>query len=410
MNFSYISLSIPIFFLLIGIEFLIGYVKKRKLYRFNDALANINLGIGQQTIGIAMKVVLGFGYLFIYENARIFDLEHTTLNIVLLVLGVDFFYYWFHRASHQINFLWAAHIVHHQSEDYNLSVALRQSWIQGWFSWTFYLPLAFIGFNPGIAFPIIAFNTLYQFWIHTTTIKSLGPLEWIFNTPSHHRVHHGSNPKYIDKNHAGSLIIWDRMFGTFKQEEDEPVYGITKPLASWSPVWANLHYWLELWEAAKKSNGLDKVRVFLKPPGWQPDYLGGFQAPPEVDKSGYSKFENHGLKTHHTYVFFVFAICLGLSSTILLLKENLTDIPLYSTMAYLLVTLAISGGLMENKKWIIPAEYARVFAALPIALLYWEHAQFEYIMQGVGMFTLVNFFWFSRVVKHLRKQGNVQLV
>jgi hypothetical protein len=200
------------------------------------------------------------------------------------------------------------------------------------------------------------------------------------------------------------------MFGTFKQEEDEPVYGITKPLASWSPVWANLHYWLELWEAAKKSNGLDKVRVFLKPPGWQPDYLGGFQAPPEVDKSGYSKFENHGLKTHHTYVFFVFAICLGLSSTILLLKENLTDIPLYSTMAYLLVTLAISGGLMENKKWIIPAEYARVFAALPIALLYWEHAQFEYIMQGVGMFTLVNFFWFSRVVKHLRKQGNVQLV
>ncbi|MFT4595538.1 MAG: alkylglycerol monooxygenase, partial [Psychroserpens sp.] len=225
MNFSYISLSIPIFFLLIGIEFLIGYVKKRKLYRFNDALTNINLGIGQQTIGIAMKVVLGFGYLFIYENARIFDLEHTTLNIVLLVLGVDFFYYWFHRASHQINFLWAAHIVHHQSEDYNLSVALRQSWIQGWFSWTFYLPLAFIGFNPEIAFPIIAFNTLYQFWIHTTTIKSLGPLEWIFNTPSHHRVHHGSNPKYIDKNHAGSLIIWDRMFGTFKQEEDEPVYG-----------------------------------------------------------------------------------------------------------------------------------------------------------------------------------------
>ena len=410
MNFSYISLSIPIFFLLIGIELVIGYVKKRKLYRFNDALTNINLGIGQQTIGIAMKVILGFGYLFIYENARLLELETTTLNVVLLVLGVDFFYYWFHRASHQINFLWAAHIVHHQSEDYNLSVALRQSWIQGWFSWTFYLPLAFIGFNPEIAFPIIAFNTLYQFWIHTTTIKSLGALEWVFNTPSHHRVHHGSNPKYVDKNHAGSLIIWDRMFGTFKQEEDEPVYGITKPLASWSPVWANLHYWLELWEAAKKSNGFDKVRVFLKPPGWQPDYLGGFQSPPEIDKSAYSKFENDGLKAHHTYVFFVFIICLGLSSTILLLKEGLTEIPLYSTMAYLLVTLAISGGLMENKKWIIPAEYARIFAVLPITLLYWEHAQFEYIMQGVGMFTLINFFWFSRVVKHLRKQGNVQLV
>lgn len=410
MKFSYISLSIPIFFILIGLELVIGLVKKRKLYRFNDALTNINLGIGQQTIGIAMKVILGFGYLFIYEHARLFELEKNTLNLLILILGVDFFYYWFHRASHQINFLWAAHIVHHQSEDYNLSVALRQSWFQGWFSWTFYLPLAFIGFDPKIAFPVMAFNTLYQFWIHTTTIKRMGPLEWIFNTPSHHRVHHGSNPKYIDKNHAGSLIIWDKMFGTFKQEEEEPVYGITKPLSSWSPVWANIHYWLELWDVAKKSSGFDKIRVFLKPPGWQPEYLGGFQAPPEIDKSAYAKFENDGLKSHHSYVFFVFAICLSLSSAVLLLKDDLTDIPLYSTMAYLLFTLAVSGGLMENSKWIIPAEYARIFAALPIALLFWEHPHFEYIMQGVGLFTLINFFWFSRVVKHLRKNGNVQFV
>ncbi|MDB4655899.1 sterol desaturase family protein [Flavobacteriales bacterium] len=409
MKFSYISLSIPIFFLLIGIELLIGIIKKRKLYRFNDTLTNINLGIGQQTIGIAMKVVLGYGYYFIYENARLFELEENLLNIVILALGVDFFYYWFHRASHQINFLWAAHIVHHQSEDYNLSVALRQSWFQGWFSWTFYLPLALIGFAPEITFTVIAFNTLYQFWIHTTTINSLGPLEWIFNTPSHHRVHHGSNPKYIDKNHAGSLIIWDKMFGTFKQEEDEPVYGITKPLASWSPVWANLHYWLELWEVAKKSSGFDRIRVFLKPPGWQPDYLGGFQAPPEIDKVSYSKFENDGLKSHHAYVFFVFVICLSLSSAVLFLKNELTDIPLYSTMAYLLFTLAVSGGLMENSKWMIPAEYARIFAALPIALLYWEHPFFDDIMRGVGLFTLVNFFWFSRVVKHLRTNGNVPI-
>lgn len=409
MKFSYISLSIPIFFFLIGVELLVGYLKRKKLYRFNDALTNINLGIGQQTVGIAMKVVLGFGYLFLYENARLFTIENNILTLIALVLGVDFFYYWFHRMSHEINFLWAAHIVHHQSEDYNLSVALRQSWFQGWFSWTFYLPLALAGFDPSTTFTVIAFNTLYQFWIHTTTIKNLGPLEWIFNTPSHHRVHHGTNPKYIDRNHAGSFIIWDRMFGTFVKEEEEPVYGITKPLASWSPVWANFHYWVELWELSKKSNGFDKIRVFLKPPGWQPEYLGGFQAPPEVDLSTYRKFEYDGMKHDHIYVFFLFMLCLSLSSAILFLKDGLSPIPLYTTMAYLLVTLGISGGLMENRKWLIPAEYARIFTGLVVALLFWEHPYFTEIMRGVAIFTLTNFIWFSRVVKHIRKNEHVKV-
>lgn len=388
---------------------LVGYLKHKKLYRFNDALTNINLGIGQQTVGIAMKVVLGFGYLFLFENLRVFTIENNVFTLIALVLGVDFFYYWFHRMSHEINFLWAAHIVHHQSEDYNLSVALRQSWFQGWFSWIFYLPLAIAGFDPTTTFTVIAFNTLYQFWIHTTTIKNLGPLEWIFNTPSHHRVHHGSNPKYIDRNHAGSFIIWDRMFGTFVKEEEEPVYGITKPLASWSPIWANFHYWVELWELSKQSKGLDKVRVFFKPPGWQPEYLGGFQAPPEIDLSTYRKFEYDGMKHDHIYVFFVFMLCLSLSSAILFLKDSLSPIPLYTTMAYLLVTLGISGGLMENRKWLIPAEYARIFAGLVVALLFWEHPYFTEIMRGVAIFTLINFVWFSRVVKHIRKNEHVKV-
>ncbi len=407
MKFSYISLSIPIFFLLIGIELLIGYVKKKKLYRFNDALTNINLGIGQQVVGIAMKTLLGFGYVYLYEHARFFTFENTTIALIGLVLGVDFFYYWFHRASHEINFLWAAHIVHHQSEDYNLSVALRQSWIQGWFSWIFYLPLALIGFEPEVFFPVVAFNTLYQFWIHTTTIKTMGPLEWIFNTPSHHRVHHGSNPKYIDRNHAGSLIIWDRMFGTFQKEEEEVVYGITSPLNSWSPVWANLHYWKDLWQLSTVSKGLDKVRVFLKPPGWQPEYLGGFQAPQEIDLKSYSKFNYDGLKQHHLYVFFVFMVSLSLSTAVLFLKNSISPTALYATMGYLLVTLAISGGLMENKRWIIPAEYARIFGALLVMLLYWEHPNFMLIMQLAALFVLLNFVWFSRIARTIRTHQNV---
>jgi alkylglycerol monooxygenase len=409
MKVSYITYSIPIFFLLIGIELLFGYLTKKKLYRFNDALTNLNLGIGSQVVGVMTKGLLFLAYLYLYEH-RFFTFENTWWAWVLLFLGVDFFYYWFHRASHQINALWAAHIVHHQSEDYNLSVALRQSWFQGWFSWAFYLPLAVIGFDPIMFAAMNSFNTLYQFWIHTTTIKTMGPLEWIFNTPSHHRVHHGSNPKYIDRNHAGSLIIWDRMFGTFQKEEEEVVYGITSPLNSWNPVWANFHYWKDLWELSKKSKGFDKVLVLIKPPGWQPTYLGGFQAPHEIDVNTYHKYETDGLRHDHIYVFFVFVICLVLGTSVLILKDSLGDIPLYSTMFYLLVTLGICGGLMENKKWLIPAEYARIFATLLVALLFWEHPAFMNIMRGAALFVLVNFILFSRVVKHIKKQGDVRIV
>lgn len=408
MKVNYITLSIPIFFLLIGVELLVGYLKKEKLYRFNDALTNINLGIGSQVVGIMTKGLLFLAYLYLYEN-RVFTFENTWWTWVLLFLGVDFFYYWFHRASHEVNALWAAHIVHHQSEDYNLSVALRQSWFQGWFSWAFYLPLAVVGFDPIMFAAMNSFNTLYQFWIHTTTIKTMGPLEWIFNTPSHHRVHHGSNPKYIDRNHAGSLIIWDRMFGTFQKEEEEVVYGITSPLNSWNPVWANFHYWKDLWQLAKQSRGLDKIRVFLKPPGWQPDYLGGFQAPQEIDTNLYSKYESDGLRHDHIYVFFVFLVALALSTLILIIKDSVPDLPLYATMTYLLFTLGISGGMMENRKWLISAEYARIFSTLIIALLFWEHPAFFEILRWAAIFALINFLWFSRVVKHIRKQGDVRL-
>jgi len=148
----------------------------------------------------------------------------------------------------------------------DLTVALRQGAFQAWFAWIFYLPLAVIGFPPLMFLTVSSFNTLYQFWIHTRTIGRLGPLELVLNTPSNHRVHHGRNPKYIDRNHGGTLIIWDRLFGTFQGEEEEPVYGITKPLASWNPVWANLHYWVELARTARRANRFsDQVRVFLKP-------------------------------------------------------------------------------------------------------------------------------------------------
>ena len=227
MKVDYIALSIPIFFILIAVELGYAFYKKLNYYRLNDSLANLSQGIGSQLVGIFLKTITFFGYLFIYESWRFYSFPNTIWTWLILFMGVDFFYYWFHRLSHQINALWAAHIVHHQSEEYNLTVALRQSWFQSGFSWVFYLPLAFVGFEPVMFLTVSAFNTLYQFWIHTRAIGDMGFLEWFLNTPSHHRVHHGSNSKYIDKNHAGTLIIWDRLFGTFKVlPREEIVYGV----------------------------------------------------------------------------------------------------------------------------------------------------------------------------------------
>jgi alkylglycerol monooxygenase len=404
MEVNYIALAIPAFFILIGIELAFSLWKDRKLYRFNDALTNISLGVGQQVTGIFLKTALFFGYLFLYENHRFLSIESTLLNWVLLFLGVDFCYYWFHRMSHEVNALWAAHVVHHQSEDYNLSVALRQSWLQSSFSWAFYLPLALLGFEPMMFLTMSAFNTLYQFWIHTQAIGTMGPLEWVLNTPSHHRVHHGSNPKYIDRNHAGSLIIWDRMFGTFQKEEDKVVYGITTPLNSWNPVWANLHYWKDLWELAVQCKGIsDKVRVFLKPPGWRPDYLGGRQWPKEQDAARYVKYDDDHSRGHHLYALVMFIAHLSIATSLLFFEAALSFPQMLAAGIYVLIGLTTIGGMFENRPWVIPTEYARILLTLILLLLFSESPHFEMMLRYGGIFTVVNFFWFSRVSRSLRQ-------
>jgi hypothetical protein len=251
--------------------------------------------------------------------------------------------------------------VHHQSEDYNLSVALRQSWFQSFFSFAFYLPLAIVGFEPLMFAVVISFNTLYQFWIHTETIGKLGPLEWVFNTPSHHRVHHGSNPKYIDKNHAGSLIIWDRLFGTFQEEDEKVYYGITSPLNSWNPVWANFHYWVELWELSKRSRGIkNKVLVFIKPPGWQPAELGGIQHPKDIDIQHYHKYNTHSSKPVEVYSFVQFVLILGLATAVLFLSSQFSKSQLLQLAFGIIGGLTAIGAYFENKKWAVPLDYFRL--------------------------------------------------
>ncbi|HQV51708.1 MAG: sterol desaturase family protein [Flavobacteriales bacterium] len=366
---DYIVYSIPVFLVLILIELGWSAWSGNKVYRFNDLISNIGCGIGSQVVGAFTKTTIFTAYLWTYDNWRLFTIENSILTWIVAFLLVDLLYYWFHRLSHEVNFLWAAHIVHHQSEEYNLSVALRQSWWQGLFSWWFYVPMAIMGIHPLMIVTVAAFNTLYQFWIHTKAISTLGPLEFIFNTPAHHRVHHGSDPKYIDRNHAGTLIIWDKLFGTFQQEEEEPVYGITEQLGSWDPVKANFHYWGDLGVLAGQCNNWwDKVRVFLKPPGWRPLQLGGFQGPKKKDRATYQKFDTVTARAMAIYVLVQFIFLLGATSFFLFQQDQLRTWQQWAFSALIVLWVMDLGLLLEGSRIANWLEVLRI-AALALLLL-----------------------------------------
>lgn len=367
---NYIALAIPFFFLFMGIEFWVARRRNRDLYRLNDTVNDLSCGIMQQVVDVFLKTALIGAYMAVYTHWRLFEINMTSVGLwILCFLAVDFAYYWFHRSSHEINAIWATHVVHHQSEEYNLSVALRQSSLQPIFVMMFYLPLALIGFPPVMFLANASFNKLYQFWIHTRLIGRLGPFEWVFNTPSHHRVHHGRNPKYIDKNHGGTLIIWDRMFGTFQAEEEEPTYGITKPLESWNPFWANCHYWAELFATARQTRRLgDKIRVFTKPPGWFPDDLGGPQAPPPVPAEP-TKYDPSLIPALKRYASVQFLVLLPPVTLLLFTEASLATNVKITAVVFMIWSLVDIGLLLERSRTAFRLEWLRMALAVP--LIFW---------------------------------------
>jgi sterol desaturase/sphingolipid hydroxylase (fatty acid hydroxylase superfamily) len=358
MDAGEIQAAIPFFFALILVELLVG---GRKLYGFNDSLADLSNGIGAQVTAIPLTILLVLIYSWVYGKTALVHLPPTSLwTWITAFLLVDLAYYWFHRASHRVSFIWATHVVHHQSEEYNLAVALRQSWLQGFLSMFVYFPLATLGFPLRVALGAIALNTIGQFWIHTRAIGRLGPLEWFLNTPSHHRVHHGRNPKYLDKNYAGVFIVWDRLFGTFKPEEEEPVYGIVRPLNSWNPVWSNTHHWIELARASAGASGWRKLAIWFLPP----ERIGG--TPPDVNAASARKYSAQGTKIGQIYAVVLFLTALG---GLFFLTANLDswNIPTQIAVgALVLWTLACTGGFLEQRAW---AKWAEVGRLLFLAVL-----------------------------------------
>jgi sterol desaturase/sphingolipid hydroxylase (fatty acid hydroxylase superfamily) len=398
MNLNPIVLSIPIYFFLIGVELIVQWFSSRKIYRLNDALTNISCGILQQLTGLFLRVLSVTIYVIVFESIRIFTIPNNWLTITALFFLVDLCYYWAHRMSHEINLFWGGHVVHHQSEDYNFSVALHQGSFQVIWTFAFYLPLALLGFDPTTFVLISALNTVYQFWIHTETIGKLGPLEWIFNTPSHHRVHHGRNPKYIDKNHAGVFIIWDRMFGTFQEEEETPTYGITSPTNSWNPVWVNLKHYVEMAGWLRKARTFkDRWGILFNKPGWFPDYMGGYQAPPEVNKDGYIKYDHQTTRKRGTYVFVQYLIALGGTAFFLFNVSNFDVLTQVSIVILVILAITVCGGILDDRPWALRFEYLRIVLTVIGVIYFFLYPStwyFYLIPVSIGLATII---WFQKI-------------
>ena len=404
--------AIPFFFLFIGVELIITKMKKLSYYRFNDAVTNLSLGIGSTVTGIFLKTLTVLAYIKLYEISPFqAKIPNTWWVWVLLFLGADFFYYWFHRLAHEISIMWGSHAVHHQSEEYNLTVALRQAWYQGAFSFVFYLPLAVLGFNPVMFFVVSQVITLYQFWIHTKLINKMpAPFEYIFNTPSHHRVHHGVNPQYIDKNHAGTLIIWDRMFGTFEPEQEEVVYGITKQAKSWNPIWVNFEYWVDLGSNLFKVRHLrNAVLMLVKMPGWKPDELGGISQPGPVTPATFHKYDTEISPGLNYYVLFQFIIILIASTSFLVFQGQSPvndSLGLKISLAGLIVfSLLNIGGIFEQRRWVLVSEYLRIFILAYVIIVLLNN---ETLGNALGISTtvvsLISLVWFSVYVSEFKNQ------
>lgn len=268
-----IHYAIPFFALTVILEIILTVKIKLEDYEFKDAGASILMGLGNVAIGLFTKFFILGIFLFLYKF-RFLTLPFAGWSWIILLFAEDFCYYWFHRISHESRFFWASHVVHHSSQKYNLSTALRQTWSGSFYTFIFWLPLILIGFHPVMVLVQMSISLIYQYWIHTELINKMPKwFEVLFNTPSHHRVHHATNPQYLDRNHAGVFIIWDKIFGTFEPEVEKPIYGLVTNIDTYNPIKIAFLEWKNMLKDFYQSNTSikNKLKYLIKPPGWKHD-------------------------------------------------------------------------------------------------------------------------------------------
>jgi sterol desaturase/sphingolipid hydroxylase (fatty acid hydroxylase superfamily) len=401
---NYVLYAIPFFFVLIGLELLVDRWRGVSTYRLADSINSLSAGVLSQVSGLLTKGLGLLTYGFAVQHLALFELsaQQTWVWVLAFVL-YDFCYYWNHRLGHERNVLWAAHSVHHQSEDYNLSTALRQTSSGFLFGWIFYLPLAVLGVPLLVFLTVAALNLLYQFWVHTRHVPKLGWYEWAFVTPSNHRAHHAQNAIYMDRNYGGVFILWDRLFGTFQEELDEEpvIFGVTTPLASWNPLWANLQFYVQLWrDATRAASWWDKLRIWFMPTGWRPADVAAKYPLSKPELSQFVKFEVPLSAGQKVYAGVQFALYLVVGTYLLAISESLTLGLLIASWAWVAFGLYSVGVWLENRPWARLLEVLRLLSSVPLLLALQQAALLPVDAAGwsvLALYALVSALWLWRL-------------
>lgn len=378
--------AIPLFLLFIGIEYWVSRKKGKRYFSFSNSIANLNVGVAERLLDTFTVGVFYFVYDYLYRHFGIFSIRSSVLLWIALLICTDFIWYWYHRLAHEVNLLWSAHVVHHQSEDFNYTVSARITVFQAFARMMFWSVLPVIGFPPAMIISVQLVHGLYPFFIHTRAIGRLGILEYVLVTPSHHRVHHACNEQYLDKNYGDVLIIWDKLFGTFTPEKEEPVYGLTKPLDSHSFLWQHFHFILEMLYAAREAPGWQqKLKViFGKPDNINP----GIRQ--ELEKTFLLRSSAAGsTRRLHDYVVWQMAGVITLLFFFLLLEKYVPVFVQACITLLIFLTLINSGAILEQRRWVFYLEYARLLVVFAAAYYWWPHPA---LLWGMTMAQLLAFF------------------
>lgn len=363
--------AIPGFFLLIAAELIAERVRKTDYYRVNDAITSLSIGVLSRMVGVLKSLVPLTVYVLVFEHLTLYAFPQTWWAWLLAFVLYDFVYYWNHRFGHEVSLFWAAHVVHHSSEDYNLSTALRQS-SGSFFNFVFLIPLALIGIDPVMLLAVASINLVYQFWVHTQHVPKLGIIEWFMVTPSNHRVHHAQNQIYLDRNYGGVFIIWDRIFGSFQEEleTEKPIYGVRKALKSWNPFYANIQVYKQLiQDSVHTKKWSDKAKVWFGRTGWRPEDVTLKYPLEKTDLKAFIAYDT-GISTLTKCYCILQYIIVAVIGLFLMMNVNTLAIEYQVAIALLVVGASVNiAWLMENKHISIWIEWAKTIFLL-VAVYY----------------------------------------
>ena len=386
MHLNYLAFAVPLFTGLMLLEY---YLSRRKAagrnFDFRETIANLNVGIAERLSDLFMAGVFYFFFTWIHRNFAIFSIHPGPWTWVLLFLFTDLLWYWYHRAGHEVSLFWSAHVVHHQSADFNYTVSARITVFQAAARCLFWSILPLIGFPPEMITIFLLIHGAYPFFTHTQLVGKLGWLEYILVTPSHHRVHHSSNPEYLDKNYGDMLIIWDKIFGTFAEEKEQPVYGLTKPLDSHSFLWQHFHFMLEMGISVIRAKGLRNKTLILF---GRPDRVDARIRPVLERKLSFRREDRPFSPSLVIYIKIQTVLTLAVLFLVILFQHHLSGIQISILSLFIFLSVVTSGAMLEQRQWIFHLEFARFNLLIILLWMTWPNALLGVILVGLAAMIL----------------------